>query len=308
MSGSSKRKKKKSKGRTESLEECNLVDRSRTNKAYLIEPCPSDIHKDSSCSVDGLPTEPHHSSCNNQAVQDSKLTVHSLTDSDTVKCSIDNDNEAGGINGHSEAVCETLSASGGTSVNVKDTDKSKRKKKHKKLKNSIEVTPNREDTAEPHANGSAPSSFEAELAWCINQLHLGMASSHGDKHQKQTYEKNIKTLSSLKTPLPRKRQLMRSMFGDYRGKMKTHPVPESLLQTKQRGITSVKSNNTGFEPKYMYYKPSASTCLATTSKETQTKDITGNGDWRSKTNVETGSSMSMNEFRFNFEIGPELLT
>ena len=284
MSGSSKRK-KKNKNRAESSVECSPFDQSRTSKSPL-EACRS-IHSESSCisSVDDHPTEQHHSS--SQAVQDSKLNVHSL-----------NEIESGSISGHSEAISEALVPNEGASLKV--TDKSKRKKKKSKL--SIEKA------TEPHTNGLAPSSFEEELAWCINQLQLGIISSRGDKHQRQTYEKSIKTLSSTKTALPRKRQLMRSMFGDYRVKMKTHPVPECLLQSGgQPGITSVETKDTGFESKYIYYRPSAS---STTSKRT-TKDVTGSGNCKgltSKTNVENGNGISLTEFRFNFKVGPELLT
>ena len=68
------------------------------------------------------------------------------------------------------------------------------------------------------------SNFEEELEWCIAQLELGILRKEASKTQKKDNERNIKILRSSKTPLPRKRQLMRSLFGDYRTKIKSHPL------------------------------------------------------------------------------------
>ncbi len=68
------------------------------------------------------------------------------------------------------------------------------------------------------------SSFEDELEWCVAQLELGLLRKDISKPRRQENERNIKTLRSSKPPVPRKRQLMRNLFGDYRAKMKTQPL------------------------------------------------------------------------------------
>lgn len=66
------------------------------------------------------------------------------------------------------------------------------------------------------------SSFEEELEWCIRQLELGLSPPTSSVQKKET-EQNLKKLRSSKTPFPRKRQLMQSIFGDYRSKMADEP-------------------------------------------------------------------------------------
>lgn len=86
----------------------------------------------------------------------------------------------------------------------------------------------------------AKSSLEEELEWCIAQLELGMLRTGGSKSQKQQNQRSLQTLRGSKTPLPKKRQLMRSLFGDYRSKMKTQPTPNSLA-VKETRLEAAKS-------------------------------------------------------------------
>lgn len=58
-----------------------------------------------------------------------------------------------------------------------------------------------------------------ELAWCVEQLELGLRMQRPSPKQKEQAIGAIRTLRSERTPLPRKRQLMRSLFGDYRAQM-----------------------------------------------------------------------------------------
>lgn len=84
-------------------------------------------------------------------------------------------------------------------------------------------------------------SFEEQVEWCIGQLELGLLRREATKAQKDSNEKNIKTLRSLKVPIPRKRQLMRSLFGDYRLKMTTMPLSEgSSPASKQPSVSVVE--------------------------------------------------------------------
>lgn len=86
---------------------------------------------------------------------------------------------------------------------------------------------------------SNKSSLEDELEWCIAQLELGMLRTGATKSQKQQNGRSLSTLRGTKTPLPKKRQLMRSLFGDYRSKMKTQPIPESVV-TKEVSLEAAK--------------------------------------------------------------------
>ncbi|XP_047486349.1 UPF0488 protein C8orf33 homolog [Penaeus chinensis] len=61
--------------------------------------------------------------------------------------------------------------------------------------------------------------FALELRWCLQQIELSMEKKQGNSKQSEELMKSHLTLSNNKTPTVKKRQLMRSMFGDYRKKM-----------------------------------------------------------------------------------------
>nr|XP_045014315.1 UPF0488 protein C8orf33 homolog [Jaculus jaculus] len=79
----------------------------------------------------------------------------------------------------------------------------------------------------PAAEASAPSAeaqaraeqLARKLAWCVEQLELGLQMQKPTAKQKEQATGAIRILRSERTPLPAKRQLMRSMFGDYRAQM-----------------------------------------------------------------------------------------
>uniref|UniRef100_H0W3X1 Chromosome 8 open reading frame 33 n=1 Tax=Cavia porcellus TaxID=10141 RepID=H0W3X1_CAVPO len=58
-----------------------------------------------------------------------------------------------------------------------------------------------------------------ELEWCVEQLELGLKMQRPTPKQKEQAVGAIRTLRSQRTPLPRKRQLMYSLFGNYRAQM-----------------------------------------------------------------------------------------
>ena len=90
----------------------------------------------------------------------------------------------------------------------------------------------RQDTPILPGERGSSSTLEEELEWCVRQLELGTLRSDASKAQKQENERHVRTLCSPKAPLPRKRQLMRSLFGDYRSKMKLETCPSADLVTK----------------------------------------------------------------------------
>ncbi|XP_053414217.1 UPF0488 protein C8orf33 homolog [Nycticebus coucang] len=113
----------------------------------------------------------------------------------------------------------------------------RKQKNKKKTWNRASVANGGRKTSEKPAPEEAPLSAEAqakqlaqELAWCVEQLELGLKTQKPTPKQKEQAMGAIRTLCSKRTPLPRKRQLMRSLFGDYRAQMEAewHEALRSL--------------------------------------------------------------------------------
>ena len=103
----------------------------------------------------------------------------------------------------------------------------KKSKKKRKMKAPASMNPHSTDVPVSESTEEEKSfTCEEQVEWCIGQLELGLHRRDATKAQKDSNERNIRTLRSLKVPMPRKRQLMRSLFGDYRSKMMTTPLPE----------------------------------------------------------------------------------
>ncbi|XP_004454662.1 UPF0488 protein C8orf33 homolog [Dasypus novemcinctus] len=102
---------------------------------------------------------------------------------------------------------------------------SKKQKKKKKTRDGASVADGGGKASEklvPEEPLSAEAQAEQlaqELAWCVEQLQLGLRTQRPSPKQKEQATGAIRTLLSERTPLPRKRQLMRSLFGDYRTQM-----------------------------------------------------------------------------------------
>ena len=112
-------------------------------------------------------------------------------------------------------------------ANLESCNKNQSNSRRTTLQETDHQTSICEPPSSPSQSLPTKSSFEQELEWCIAQLELGMLRTGASKSQKQQNQKSIQTLQGSKTPLPRKRQVMRSLFGDYRSKMKTQPIPET---------------------------------------------------------------------------------
>ncbi|XP_011406122.1 PREDICTED: UPF0488 protein C8orf33 homolog [Amphimedon queenslandica] len=98
-----------------------------------------------------------------------------------------------------------------------------KRKKRKSKKNQDTNPPEALSAAAPSVVETKCSNFEEELSWCVRQLELGLLrpkDKGGTSQQKQEAQGILNKLRSSKTPLPRKRQLMKLTFGDYRSKMK----------------------------------------------------------------------------------------
>ncbi|XP_039110073.1 UPF0488 protein C8orf33 homolog isoform X2 [Hyaena hyaena] len=101
-----------------------------------------------------------------------------------------------------------------------------KKQKKKKTRKGASVANGVGKVSEKSGSEEAPLSAEAqaeqlarELAWCVEKLELGLKMQRPSPKQKEQALGAIRILRSERTPLPRKRQLMRSLFGDYRAQM-----------------------------------------------------------------------------------------
>lgn len=79
----------------------------------------------------------------------------------------------------------------------------------------------------------------------MEQLELGLKTQKATPKQVEEALRAIKTLRNDKAPLVKKRQLMRSMFGDYRKKMEEERCKELKLMemaAKSARVMEVKGN------------------------------------------------------------------
>uniref|UniRef100_A0A1E1VXM7 Uncharacterized protein n=1 Tax=Pectinophora gossypiella TaxID=13191 RepID=A0A1E1VXM7_PECGO len=76
---------------------------------------------------------------------------------------------------------------------------------------------------------NAMRQFELELCWCIQQLERTLNHKKTSETQVQDTWKVLQVLKNNNQPIIRKRQLMRTHFGDYRAKM----LAEEKKQTKK---------------------------------------------------------------------------
>lgn len=68
-------------------------------------------------------------------------------------------------------------------------------------------------------NQEAEDQLEVELCWCVQQLQTALDSGKLTEKQKFDTNKTLNVLKSNTAPLIKKRQYMRTTFGDYRKKM-----------------------------------------------------------------------------------------
>ncbi|NXX83239.1 CH033 protein, partial [Urocolius indicus] len=121
-------------------------------------------------------------------------------------------------------------------------DAQKKKKKKKKQKPSVseaglgggsgkakaEATRSQNEDASQQDETSQQSDdqLQKEVDWCVEQLELGLKTQKPTPRQAEEALRAIRTLRSHKAPLVKKRQLMRTMFGDYRKKMEEELAKE----------------------------------------------------------------------------------
>ncbi|KAJ8399817.1 hypothetical protein AAFF_G00405470 [Aldrovandia affinis] len=147
----------------------------------------------------------------------------------------------------------------GNSENQQDSKQSSehpsakgKKKKKKKKKHTAEGAEGQhkqsttQGEAANHTGETGALSTEQqlvrELDWCIEQLELGLRTQKSSPKQMEEAGRALKTLRNSKAPLVKKRQVMRTMFGDYRKKMeddKAKQVKQIQAAVKLAKVTAV---------------------------------------------------------------------
>ncbi|KAJ6623034.1 UPF0488 protein [Pseudolycoriella hygida] len=148
--------------------------------------------------------------------------------------------------------------------------------------------------------------FELELAWCIQTLESSVGKLNGS--QVQDALKTLKILKSSNQSMIKKRQLMRSSFGDYRAKMADE---EKKMRLGKRQIqfsdqTTSKSffvkrsmlSTIGKDKDFKFNFPSTTEQLIENLNLSDTNEASDTP----KYNVRTAFAPTDNSFRFNFNV------
>ncbi|XP_047540982.1 UPF0488 protein CG14286 [Vanessa atalanta] len=167
--------------------------------------------------------------------------------------------------------------------------------------------------------------FQLQLCWCIQQLERTLAEKKGNEKQLQEAWKVLTVLKNNNQPMIRKRQLMRTHFGDYRAKMAAEEKKLAKMASK------IKISESPTQPKATFLRKSAFLTTGDSSfkfnfnipqdtiKETNTSvvdDSCGNTESKTvndSTDNKTSNKQNQNleslkftssgaEFRFNFNV------
>jgi len=107
--------------------------------------------------------------------------------------------------------------------------------------------------------------LDRELTWCIEQLRFGLDNKSSTDRQIAEATKVLRILQSASTPVPKKRQVMRTMFGDYRKKMADELKQiDTKLKNDARKIV-VKPVSSSEQCKSTFYKKSLSSVTPSAS-------------------------------------------
>ncbi|NXT55028.1 CH033 protein, partial [Pluvianellus socialis] len=129
-----------------------------------------------------------------------------------------------------------------TSVNNKETEETDIKGRTKAEANRCQ---NKDTSHQNEISQQSDDQLWKEVDWCVEQLELGLKTQKATPKQVEEALRAIKVLRNDKAPLAKKRQLMRSMFGDYRKKMEEEWCKElKLMETavKSARVMEVKGN------------------------------------------------------------------
>ncbi|KAM6379272.1 UPF0488 protein C8orf33 homolog isoform 2-T2 [Pluvialis apricaria] len=128
-----------------------------------------------------------------------------------------------------------------TSVSKKETEETDINRKAKAEANGCQI----KDTFHQDETSQSDDQLWREVDWCVEQLELGLKTQKATPKQVEEALRAIKTLRNDKAPLVKKRQLMRTMFGDYRKKMEEERCKElKLMETAAKSARVVEVKGT----------------------------------------------------------------
>ncbi|XP_068231396.1 UPF0488 protein CG14286 [Palaemon carinicauda] len=146
--------------------------------------------------------------------------------------------------------------------------------------------------------------FPLELRWCLQQLEATMEKKKSTPKEAEDILKSYKILSGTKAPLIRKRQLMRSLFGDYRKKMADEEKKVKIAPP------SLKTTSAPNKSKYLRQKVKSDTdttiktesCEAGVSSLDENKSCDSEEKEKYISSTLDFNSESGKTFRFNFSL------
>ncbi|XP_031451256.1 UPF0488 protein C8orf33 homolog isoform X1 [Phasianus colchicus] len=119
------------------------------------------------------------------------------------------------------------------SVSKKDIKETEIKRKAKVEANGCQ---NKDAAHQDETSQQSDDQLQKEVDWCVEQLEIGLKTQKSTPKQVEEALRAIKTLRSDKAPLVKKRQIMRTIFGDYRKKME-----EELCKQLKLMLSDAKS-------------------------------------------------------------------
>ncbi|XP_064100551.1 UPF0488 protein CG14286-like [Macrobrachium nipponense] len=145
--------------------------------------------------------------------------------------------------------------------------------------------------------------FPLELRWCLQQLEATMEKKKSNLKEAEDLLKSYKILSGTKAPLIKKRQLMRSLFGDYRKKMADEEKKIKMAPP------SLKASDASKKSKCLRQKVKSDNDLTVKVESSETDVIISNENQCSASketklvsNPLGFNSESGKTFRFNFSV------
>ncbi|XP_018430494.1 PREDICTED: UPF0488 protein C8orf33 homolog [Nanorana parkeri] len=173
----------------------------------------------------------------------------------------------------SEEACSTSGLSANQNLtleaavqNVTDSPKKKKKKTTQKKSHCAQAEKKPEehkaDTEKsPPASEdgqSGASELQRELDWCVEQLEIGLQRQKSAPKKVEEAMRAVRTLRGEKVALVKKRQLMRTMFGDYRRKMEEERQKQlKLMQAAAKSARVIEVSETARRKSSKVFRKSA---------------------------------------------------
>uniref|UniRef100_A0ABM5F0Q4 UPF0488 protein C8orf33 homolog n=1 Tax=Pogona vitticeps TaxID=103695 RepID=A0ABM5F0Q4_9SAUR len=176
------------------------------------------------------------------------------------------------------------------------------KKKRKKKQLPAKVSPsgsvnggcksNGKDTSDQTETCQPDEQLKKEVDWCVEQLELGLKTRKSTPKQREEALRALKILRSEKTGLPKKRQLMRATFGDYRAKMAEEREKQlKLMQAASKAARIAEVTEQACRKKSQVFRTSA-------EKARSVKSPAEDFQRSSSSSADSGTTDPFQSFRF----------